>query len=125
MRGGKMPVIGMALLLSAAASAEDPIYRFFDGSSLTQGRVVWLANCESCHGYGIAGAPIPMQPDEWRERLKQDRQTLHRHAIEGFYGPDDTVMPARGGNADLSDDEVRLAVDYMTQLATYYLQSKE
>lgn len=106
-------------------AADNPAYRQFDGDRLTQGRVVWLANCEACHGYGIAGAPIPMQPNEWRQRLEQERDTLYRHAIEGFYGPNDTVMPARGGNDQLSDEQVRVAVDYMTTLADYYLHTKE
>ena len=47
---------------------------------------------------------------------------LYSHAIEGFFGPDDTMMPARGGNPDLTDEEVKLAVDYMLALATYYLE---
>ena len=66
-----------------------------------------------------------MVPEEWRERLQQGRETLYLHAIEGFYGPDDTVMPARGGNEELTDNQVRIAVDYMATLADYYLQSEE
>lgn len=125
MRGAQRSIAIAAFLLNAAATADKLAYRHFEGSVLTQGRVVWLANCEACHGYGTAGAPMPMYPDEWRERLKQPKQTLYRHAIEGFYGPDDTVMPARGGNDHLSDDDVRMAVDYMTELATYYLKPTE
>jgi cytochrome c5 len=122
---GQTMTAGAALLFGMTALADNPAYRHFDSDRLTQGRVVWLGTCESCHGYGIAGAPIPMYPEEWRERLKKDRNTLYRHAIEGFFGPDDTHMPARGGNKKLTDDEVRLAVDYMAALAGYYLQSKE
>lgn len=117
--------VGVALLLSAAPWADNPAYRQFDDDRLAQGRMIWLGTCEGCHGYGTAGAPIPMHPEEWRERLVKDREVLYRHAIEGFFGPDYTYMPPRGGNDDLSDDEVRLAVDYMTTLATHYLQSEE
>jgi cytochrome c5 len=116
---------GVALLFSATLTAENPAYRQFDGEQLAQGRTIWLGTCEGCHGYGTAGAPIPMHPDEWRERLGKDRELLYRHAIEGFFGPDYTYMPPRGGNDALSDHEVRLAVDYMTTLATHYLQSEE
>ena len=112
-------------LLSGGAPAERPAYRVFQGEALTQGRVVWLQHCEGCHGYGIAGAPIPMQPQEWRGRLQKGRATLYRHAIDGFYGPEDTVMPARGGNDNLTDDEVRAAVDYMAALAHSYIQRGE
>ncbi|MGB0712252.1 MAG: c-type cytochrome, partial [Gammaproteobacteria bacterium] len=88
---------------------------------LEQGRQLWLDNCEGCHGYGTAGAPIPMIPGEWKPRLAQDKAVLYRHAIEGFFGPDDAMMPARGGNDALSDAEVRAAVDYMTTLARHHI----
>ena len=105
--------------------ADNTAYRHFDGERLTQGRVLWLANCEGCHGYGTAGAPIPMVPAEWEGRLGKARETLYKHAIEGFFGPDDTMMPPRGGNEALTDDEVRAAVDYMAALATSYLEQGE
>lgn len=111
--------------LFAQAWADNPAYRSFEGAGLTQGRVIWLDNCEGCHGYGIAGAPIPMEADQWRERLQKDQATLYRHAINGFYGPDDTIMPGRGGNPSLSDLQVRQAVDYMTALARYHLTKTE
>ena len=47
---------------------------------------------------------------------------LYDHAINGFFGPQDTMMPERGGNPELSDEEIMTAVDYMMALATYYLQ---
>lgn len=122
---GRTLAIGALLCVSTAPLADKPAYRHFEGDRLSQGRTIWLGTCEACHGYGTAGAPIPMYPDEWRARLQKDRAVLYRHAIEGFFGPDDTYMPPRGGNDALSDDEVRLAVDYMTTLATHYLQSKE
>ncbi|MBE2403567.1 c-type cytochrome [Klebsiella pneumoniae] len=33
---------------------------------------------------------------------------MHKHAIEGF-----NTMPAKGGRGELSDDDVKAAVDYM------------
>ena len=114
--------MGLLLALGDGSLASDNAYTEFTGAGLTQGRVIWLANCEGCHGYGTAGAPIPMVPGDWRHRLAKPRDTLYRHAIEGFFGPDDAMMPLRGGNDSLTDDEVRVAVDYMTTLADYYLQ---
>jgi len=114
-------ILGLALL-SSSLQAANTAYVELPGEALVQGRTLWMDNCEGCHGYGIAGAPIPMQPEEWRARLQKPKGTLYRHAIEGFFGPDDTMMPPRGGNPALSNQQVRLAVDYMTALANHYLQ---
>ncbi|MFK7967324.1 MAG: cytochrome c5 family protein [Burkholderiaceae bacterium] len=89
------------------------------------GRDVWLGTCESCHAYGIAGSPNPDEPDAWRERLKKPRAVLHEHAINGFFGPEDTHMPPRGGNPALSDEDVQAAVDYMIALALRTLNQAE
>ena len=105
------------LATTTAVSANDSAYIELQGSALTQGRILWLANCETCHGYGIAGAPIPMQPSEWAPRLEKGKNVLYDHAIKGFFGPDDSMMPERGGNPDLTDEEMMSAVDYMAALA--------
>lgn len=118
-------IVLLSLLATTAIAGDKPAYKAFEGAQLEQGRTIWLGTCEGCHGYGIAGAPIPMEPDAWRPRLEQDRATLYQHAIEGFYGPDYTYMPPRGGNDKLTDDEVRLAVDYMATLAEHYLKHQE
>ena len=49
---------------------------------------------------------------------------LYAHAINGFFGPEDTMMPERGGNPELSDTQVRAAVDYMTALAAHYIRQE-
>jgi len=97
---------------------------FSEDKGLTQGREIWIENCEGCHGYGIADAPIPMKPAHWKDRVKKDQSVLYKHAIEGFFGEDDSMMPERGGNLKLSDDEVKAAVDYMVALAKYYIEKQ-
>ena len=92
---------------------------------ISQGREIWLNNCESCHGYGIADAPVPMNPEEWEFRLTKGKPVLYEHAINGFIGPDYSMMPARGGNEKLNDDEVKLAVDYMIYLAGFYINKQD
>ena len=111
------------ITLSAAAANTDRYIRFA-GGQLDQGRMIWIANCEGCHGYGFAGAPVPMQPSDWLTRVEKDRPVLYAHAIDGFFGPDDTMMPQRGGNPQLTDEEVIAAVDYMVALAKYYIQQE-
>ena len=124
MRAGIIGLL-MTAALAGKGHTEPSAYHEFEGAQLTQGRVVWLANCEGCHGYGTAGAPVPMMPGDWRARLQKPRAVLYRHAIDGFFGPDDTMMPPRGGNEKLTDNDVRAAVDYMTALAHSYLQTEE
>jgi len=82
------------------------------------GKITWQENCEGCHGIGVAGAPVATDADAWAPRVAQGRDTLYQHAIEGFFGPMGTMMPPRGGNDQLSDEQVRAAVDYMVHLAT-------
>jgi cytochrome c5 len=123
MRGTVYSVfMAAAFMAKPVIGAGNDAYIELRGERLMQGRSTWLANCEGCHGYGIADAPIPMQPSEWAPRLEKGKTVLYDHAINGFFGPDDTLMPARGGNPQLTDQEVMVAVDYMTALAAYYIQ---
>jgi cytochrome c5 len=71
--------------------------------------------CSTCHSAGIAGAPKSGDKGAWAPRIAQGKDTLYKHAIEGFQGKGG-VMPAKGGRADLTDDLMRQAVDYMVQL---------
>lgn len=77
-------------------------------SAKVDGKAVFEANCKACHSGLIPGAPAVGKKEDWAPRIKQGKDTLHKHAIEGFQ-----AMPAKGGNGSLSDDEVKAAVDYM------------
>jgi len=72
------------------------------------------ASCVACHGAGVAGAPAYGDAAAWSDRIAQGVDTLYKHAIEGYQGSAG-YMPARGGNADLSDDSVKAAVDYIVE----------
>lgn len=76
------------------------------------GKSVYGKTCALCHAAGIAGAPKPGNKDEWGPRIAQGKETLYKHAMEGFTGTKG-AMPARGGNAKLTDEEVKAAVDFM------------
>ena len=66
--------------------------------------------CSACHASGEAGAPIRGEEDAWAARTEQGFATLVDHAINGI-----GAMPAKGGNASLSDEEVEAAVAYMVE----------
>lgn len=76
------------------------------------GKSVYGKACSLCHAAGVAGAPKPGDKADWGPRIAQGKDTLYKHAIEGFTGAKG-VMPAKGGSSALSDDDVKAAVDYM------------
>lgn len=76
------------------------------------GQEVYKAVCSMCHGGGLMGAPKFGDKDQWGPRIAQGHDTLVSHALKGI-----RMMPAKGGNADLSDDEVAGAVKYMANEA--------
>lgn len=76
------------------------------------GKKVYGSVCSMCHAAGVSGAPKPGDKADWGPRIAQGNDVLYKHALEGFTGAKG-MMPARGGSATLSDDEVKAAVDYM------------
>jgi len=77
------------------------------------GAQVYNSACNVCHGNGVGGAPITGDAAAWATRIAQGTDVLYDHAINGFDGDAVTPMLAKGGRMDLSDQEVRDAVDYM------------
>ena len=76
------------------------------------GKKVFESTCTVCHGAGIAGAPRFGDKAAWAPRLATGIDTLYKVALTGK-----GAMPPRGGNKDLSDAEVKAAVDYMAAAA--------
>lgn len=74
------------------------------------GESIYAQVCLACHLSGAAGAPIP-GTDAWAERVTKGLDTLTASAINGI-----GIMPAKGGRMDLSDDEIRAAVQHMLDL---------
>ena len=119
-------MIGVLLAqASCIAWASDTRFPNFTGEHLGHGKSVWQDNCSTCHAYGVADAPNPVYPDEWSFRLAKGKPVLYEHAINGFFGIDDAYMPPRGGNENLSNADVKAAVDYMARLAEFYIQQHE
>lgn len=77
------------------------------------GSVIFQSLCGACHTSGAGGAP-KMEPSAWAARIAQGQQTLHQHAIEGFQGAAG-LMPAKGGNPSLTNEQVIATVDWMLE----------
>lgn len=76
------------------------------------GEQVVKETCSACHATGALGAPKIGDKGAWGPRLPQGYDVLVKHAIEGI-----RAMPARGGNAELTDIEVAGAVAHMANQA--------
>lgn len=72
------------------------------------GEQVFAQTCKTCHEAGIAGAHKVGDKASWAKVLAQGDKLTFQHAIAGL-----RAMPARGGNPDLTDDEVKRGVVYM------------
>ncbi len=72
------------------------------------GEQVYQQVCASCHAAGVLNAPKPGDAAAWAPRLAKGNDALYANAINGI-----GAMPAKGGRADMSDDAIKAAVDYL------------
>ena len=77
------------------------------------GEKIYRQACLMCHEAGVAGSPMTGDTAGWAIRIKQGRDKLVSNAIAGI-----GVMPPKGGQSQLSDEEVASAVDFMIQKAS-------
>lgn len=82
------------------------------GDGPREGKAVYNAVCQTCHASGLLGSPMLGDAGAWGPRIAQGAETLYTHAINGY-----NAMPAKGG-ADIPDEEVQNAVDYMVAEAS-------
>lgn len=86
--------------------------------STRSGEFVVSTQCVKCHQEGVGGAPRIGDSAEWIRRAQPGFDSLVRSAIAGHGG-----MPPRGGEADLTDTELRLAITYMFQTSVATLRN--
>jgi len=98
---------GAAAIEAAAVASVTEMKVAFDGS--LDAEMIYGSVCSVCHTTGAAGAPIPGSP-LMVERTAKGVDMLTQNAINGL-----NAMPPRGGRADLSDEQVRVIVEYMIQ----------
>lgn len=76
------------------------------------GATVYNSVCAACHATGAAGAPKTGDKGAWGPRIAQGKEALYKSALGGK-----NAMPAKGGAADLSDAELKAAVDHLVGLS--------
>lgn len=94
----KFIVVGMAMLMSPAAA------------TAAAGESIYKDKCSACHDSGAGLAPRVQVRGDWLAREKRGRNAMYASAIGGVPL---TAMAAKGGFSELTDAEVKLAVDYM------------
>ncbi|MCX6180233.1 MAG: c-type cytochrome [Chlorobiales bacterium] len=99
----KLPVSDEVYESKAEALAEQ---------KLDEGKKIYESNCAGCHDAGVSGAPKPGDKNAWRERIASGVAIMAKKSIQGFEGKTG-VMPPKGGNSTLTDDEVTNAVNFM------------
>ncbi len=72
------------------------------------GGAIYNTYCAVCHKSGLNAAPKLGSKALWAKRVGQGKDTVYDNAINGLRG-----MPAKGGIATLTDEEVKAATDYM------------
>lgn len=76
------------------------------------GETIYKQNCAMCHASGVAKAPKFGDKDAWEPRIATGRDALLKSLLNGK-----GVMPPKGGNAKLSDEDAAAAMDHMITAA--------
>lgn len=72
------------------------------------GKAVYDKTCVTCHATGIANAPKLGDAAAWGPRVATGKAALIASVKNGK-----GIMPPKAGNAQLSDDDIAAAVDFM------------
>ena len=105
-RSGEQGAAALAEAQSAAVAAAPVVTT----ELVVNGEEVYGGLCKTCHDAGVAGAPLTGS-DQMVARLEEKGlEMLVSNAINGL-----NAMPPRGGNPNLTDEQIQAAVEYMLQ----------
>jgi cytochrome c5 len=93
MTGGLAALVTLGVATAAAAA---------------DGKAVYEATCVVCHASGVANAPKLGDKAAWAPRVATGKPALVASVKAGK-----GAMPPKAGNAQLSDDDIASAVDFM------------
>ena len=90
--------------VAQVAVANESVAKSGSENSISADKII-KANCAMCHAGGLMGAPKIGDVALWAPRIAQGKDMLINNAIKGI-----RMMPAKGGNSRLTDEEVAAAV---------------
>lgn len=112
---GEVTAVGEEMAEEVAVTEEAVADAAAGGEAVADsGEAIFGQSCAGCHGLAAMAAMVPQAGDAaaWEARIAKGIDTLYNNAINGFQG-DMGMMPPRGMAAHLTDEQVKLAVDYI------------
>lgn len=103
---------GRAAMAAAQEAAKAAAAAQVAYGGTTDGKTIYGNLCHSCHDTGAGGAPKISDKAAWAPRVAAGIETLDKHAIEGYTGKSG-IMPAKGGNPSLTDEQVKATVQWI------------
>jgi cytochrome c5 len=82
------------------------------GAIAADGKTVYESTCVACHATGVANAPKFGDKTAWAPRAATGKDALVKSVLAGK-----GAMPAKAGNAALTEGDIASAVDYMLAAA--------
>jgi cytochrome c5 len=76
------------------------------------GKAVYDKTCNVCHAAGVANAPKFGDKAAWAPRIATGKDALLASVQKGK-----GAMPPKAGNAALTDDDIKAAIDFMIAAA--------
>lgn len=105
-RSAAVAVLGGAAVMTGTVSADDTSAQ---QQEVTPEQVYYFA-CAQCHQTGLNAAPKYRGSRAWESIIEQGREVVYRNTLEGK-----GAMPPRGGKPELTEEQVKMAVDYMVE----------
>lgn len=89
-------------------SVERSLPKVESTDSVKPGQATYEVSCSACHDNAAIGAPLLGDKKAWETVLSQGIDKVYHNGINGI-----NAMPPKGGNMDLTDDQMKEVIDYM------------
>lgn len=91
-----------------AISVERSLPKVENAATSSAGQTIYETSCVACHGNPAIGAPVLGDKEAWANVTTKGLEQVYHNGINGI-----NTMPPRGGNIDLTDDQMKEVINYM------------